>query len=206
MYQLPILNYGYADLEPFIDEATMKIHHTKHHQTYADKFNSALEAYPDLANKKAEELVADWSKLSNDIQTAVRNFGGGYVNHNFFFSILGPKKSEVGPDGSLMIAIERDFGSWEKFVEKFSASAIGLFGSGWCWLVADFAGQLKIVTTVNQDSPLSQNLIPLLTCDVWEHAYYLKYQNKRADYVSAFFSVINWEEVTRLYQTLILKT
>ncbi|HLC46154.1 MAG TPA: superoxide dismutase [Candidatus Nanoarchaeia archaeon] len=189
------LPYAYNALEPFIDEATMIVHHDKHHQTYADKFNAALERYPELQVKKPEELLKDLSKVPEDIRTAVRNHGGGYINHNFFWKIMAPK-SGGKPSGEIALAIDKDFGGFDKFKEQLSAAALGIFGSGWAWLVLN-NGKLEIMTTANQDSPLSVGKTPLLTIDVWEHAYYLKYQNKRVDFIAAFFNVINWEQVNR---------
>ena len=189
--ELAPLPYDYDSLEPFIDEETMRIHHDKHHKTYADKLNLALEKHPEFGVRNAEELLINLNKVPEDIRTAVRNHGGGYVNHNFFWSILG---RDVEMPEALGKAIEKRFESFDKFKEQFTNSAVGLFGSGWAWLVLN-DGELEIITTQNQDSPLSYGKVPLLAIDVWEHAYYLKYQNKRADYVEAFFSVINWEEV-----------
>jgi len=199
-FELPNLEYAYNSLEPFIDEATMKFHHDKHHQAYTDKLNAALEKHPELTIKNAEELLMNLNKIPEDIRTAVRNNGGGYVNHNFFWKIL---KKDVKIGKRLKQEIEKKFGSFEKFREEFTNSATGLFGSGWTWLVLDKNKELEIVTTSNQDFPLTLGKIPLLTIDVWEHAYYLKYQNRRADYVNAFFSVINWEKVERNYASSI---
>ncbi|MDD5163601.1 MAG: superoxide dismutase [Candidatus ainarchaeum sp.] len=190
-FELPMLPYAYDSLEPFIDEQTMHIHHDKHHQAYTDKLNSALEKYPKLFEKKPEELLKGLSKLPKEIREQVRNHGGGFVNHSFFWPLL---KKDVSFSGEIALAINARFGNFEKFKEDFSKAALGQFGSGWAWLVLN-KGKLEIVSTSNQDSPLSEGKIPLLTIDVWEHAYYLKYQNKRADYVSAFFNVINWEQV-----------
>ncbi|MDD5148074.1 MAG: superoxide dismutase [Candidatus ainarchaeum sp.] len=190
-FGLPELPYAYNSLEPFIDEATMRLHHGKHHQAYTDKFNSALEKYPGFYGKNPEEILKGLSKVPKEIREAVRNNGGGFVNHSFFWTIL---KKNSPPAGEIASAINAKFGSFDKFKEEFSKAAMNQFGSGWAWLVLD-RGKLEIVSTQNQDTPLSLGKIPLLCIDVWEHAYYLKYQNKRADYVSAFFNVINWEEV-----------
>lgn len=192
MYKLKPLTYAYDALEPYIDAKTMEIHHSKHHQTYIDKLNKALEEYEELQNKTAEELVKNIDKVPEKIRTIVRNHGGGVINHNFFFDIL-KKDAKVNED--ILREIEKEFGSFDEFKKMFSESAMGVFGSGWAWLVLNEEGKLEIVKTSNQDSPTSIGKIPLLTIDLWEHAYYLKYQNRRADYVSAFFSVINWDKV-----------
>jgi Fe-Mn family superoxide dismutase len=192
-FELPQLPYDYDSLEPFIDEQTMHVHHDKHHQAYADKFNAALEKYPKLFEKKPEELLKSLSKLPESIRESVRNNGGGFVNHSFFWLLL---KKGSSFSGEIADAINAKFGSFEKFREDFSKAALSQFGSGWAWLVLS-KGKLEIVSTSNQDSPLSQGKIPLLVIDVWEHAYYLKYQNKRADYVSAFFNIINWEQANK---------
>ena len=170
----------------------MKFHHDKHHQAYTDKLNAALEKHPEIKVKKAEELLTSLESIPENIRKAVRNNGGGYVNHNFFWEIL---KKNVKIKGKIKEAIEKKFGSFEKFREEFSNSAINLFGSGWAWLVLNNNKELEIMTTSNQDSPISEKKIPLLAIDVWEHSYYLKYQNRRADYVNAFFNVINWDKV-----------
>jgi Fe-Mn family superoxide dismutase len=193
--ELAPLPYAYISLEPFIDEATMRIHHDKHHQAYADKLNLALEKHPELEFENVEELLRDLESVPADIRTAVRNHGGGYVNHNFFWSIL--KRDSKMPE-KLRQAIEKKFISFEKFGELFAAAAVSLFGSGWAWLVLN-NGDLEIVTTQNQDSPLSQGKTPLLAIDVWEHAYYLKYQNRRAEYAKDFFNVINWGRVNEYF-------
>lgn len=194
-HSLPDLGYNYKALEPFIDEETMKIHHGKHHQAYVDKLNAALEKHPELKSRSAEDLIADLNSAPEDIRTAVRNNGGGHVNHTFFWSIL---RKNAPLQGRISDAINSAFGSFENFKERFSAAAAGQFGSGWAWLVLD-NGKLEIMTTPNQDSPLSQGKIPLVGIDVWEHAYYLKYQNRRPDYIKSFFNVINWEKVNSLY-------
>jgi Fe-Mn family superoxide dismutase len=195
-FRLPELGYSYNALEPYIDGETMKIHHTKHHQAYTDKFNAALEGHEDLQQKSAEEIIAGLGTVPESIRKAVRNNGGGYVNHKFFWTLL---KKDVPISGSIKDAIEKKFGSFDKFKEAFSQSAATLFGSGWAWLVASKGG-LEIMQTHNQDSPLTGGKIPLLTIDVWEHAYYLKYRNRRPDYIEAFFNVINWDRVNGLYE------
>jgi Fe-Mn family superoxide dismutase len=193
-YTTPELPYAYDALEPYFDEQTMRIHHDKHHETYTMKFNKALEGHPDLAKKTAEELLKDLQKIPENIRTAVINNGGGHVNHNFFWTILHKTRAQ----GEIITAIEKTFGSMEAFKEQFSTAAINHFGSGWAWLVLN-KGKLEIMTTANQDSPLSQGKKPILTLDLWEHSYYLRYQNKRPAYTEAFFSVINWEKVNEYY-------
>ena len=196
-HTLPSLPYTYDALEPYIDEQTMRIHHTKHHQTYVDKLNAALEGQTTLQQKSAEDLLKDLSSVPEKIRTAVRNHGGGHANHSFFWPIL---KKDVAPGGDVLAQIERTFGSFDAFKEQFSAAATGLFGSGWAWLVVS-GGKLEIATTPNQDSPLSQGKIPVLAIDLWEHSYYVKYMWRRADYVQAFFHVINWDQVQENYRT-----
>ena len=193
-HSLPSLPYAYNALEPFIDEATMRIHHTKHHQAYVDKLNAALEKFPELQKKSVEELLMDLNFVPEEIRTAVRNNGGGHANHSFFWPLMRPGKEDNSPNGKIAEEIQKAFGSFEKFREEFSAAALGRFGSGWAWLVLS-KGKLEIYSTANQDSPISEGKTPLLCIDVWEHAYYLKYQNRRADYAQAFFSIINWEKV-----------
>ena len=190
-FELPKLGYSYDALEPYIDAKTMEIHHTKHHQAYVDKLNNAIAGHPGLQDKSAEELLMGLERLPEEIRTAVRNNGGGHVNHTFFWTIL---KKDVKPTGAVLKAIEKSFGSFEKFRQAFTAAATAHFGSGWAWLVLN-GKKLEITTTANQDSPLSKGMIPLLCIDLWEHAYYLKYQNRRAEYVEQFFNVINWGRV-----------
>lgn len=188
---LPKLKYSYDALEPEIDARTMEIHHTKHHQTYVDKLNVALDKHPELKSKKVEELLKDLNKVPEDIRGAVRNHGGGHANHSLFWEIL---KKNVNLSGEIENEIKKKFASYEEFKKKFSESALSLFGSGWTWLVWN-GKELEILNTPNQDSPISLGKLPLFGVDVWEHAYYLKYQNKRADYVESFFKVINWDKV-----------
>ena len=197
LHTLEPLPYAYDALEPFIDARTMEIHHSKHHQTYVDKLNAALEGHAGLQSRSAQELLKDLSIVPEDIRTAVRNHGGGHANHNFFWPLL---KKGVSFQGDVAHAIESTFGGFDKFKADFATAATLLFGSGWAWLVAD-RGHLEIMTTPNQDSPLSVGKIPLVGIDVWEHAYYLKYQNRRPDYVEAFFQVINWDQVNESYRT-----
>jgi len=194
-FTLPKLPYEYKDLEPAIDSRTMEIHYTKHHQGYVDKLNAALEGQPDLQAKKVEDLIANLNSIPENIRTAARNHGGGHANHSFFWPIL---KKDVGISGEIAKALDTKFGGFDKFKELFSNAAAGVFGSGWAWLVVS-NGQLEIVSTPNQDNPLSQGKKPVLGIDVWEHAYYLKYQNRRPDYIKAFFNVINWEKVNEHY-------
>ena len=191
IHTLPELPYAYDALEPYIDEQTMRIHHTKHHQTYVDKLNAAIEGHDEIQKFSVVELVKQLDSVPENIRTAVRNHGGGHVNHSFFWPLL---KKGVSVDGDVAEAINSRFGDFNKFKEEFSSAATLLFGSGWAWLVLD-NGNLDIMTTPNQDSPLSQGKTPILGLDVWEHAYYLKYQNRRPEYINAFFEVINWEKV-----------
>jgi Fe-Mn family superoxide dismutase len=173
----------------------MEIHHTKHHNAYITKLNAALEGHDDLASKSGEELVTNLDSVPDNIYTAVRNHGGGYVNHSFFWQIL---KKDTEFKGDIADAINSEFGGFDQFKDKFSATAAGVFGSGWAWLVLN-NGSLEITGSPNQDSPLSSGQTPLIGLDVWEHAYYLKYQNRRPDYIEAFFNIINWEKVNELY-------
>lgn len=195
IHELNPLPYAYNDLEPYIDAQTMQIHHTKHHQTYVDKLNAALEGYESLQKYSAEELQKHLNEIPDAIRTAVRNHGGGHVNHSFFWPIL---KTNVGFSGEVADAISNKFGGFENFKKDFSAAATLLFGSGWTWLVLN-NGELEIMTTPNQNSPLTERKTPILGLDVWEHAYYLKYQNRRPDYIKAFFHVINWEKVNDIF-------
>lgn len=193
VHELPKLNYAYEALEPFIDKQTMEIHHTKHHKAYVDKLNTALDGHEDLKNKSVEELLKNLSLIPEAIRTAVRNHGGGHYNHSLFWQMIAPK-SGGNPTGAIAEEINKKFISFEKFKEQFSNSAVGVFGSGWAWLVWN-GKEIEIVNTPNQDNLLSSGKIPLLGIDVWEHAYYLKHKNRRADYVQAFFNVINWKQV-----------
>jgi Fe-Mn family superoxide dismutase len=194
-HTLPVLPYPYDALEPHFDAQTMTIHHTKHHQTYVDKLNAALEGNADLQKKTLEELLMSLNAVPENIRTPVRNHGGGHFNHSFWWPML---KKDVAPKGDIVKAIESKFTSLDKFKELFSTAAANLFGSGWAWLVVS-GGQLEIVGTPNQDNPLSQGKKPVLGVDVWEHAYYLKYQNRRPDYLKAFWNVVNWDKVNEYY-------
>ncbi|MBM6614232.1 superoxide dismutase [Desemzia sp. RIT804] len=196
-FKLPELPYAYDALAPHIDEETMKLHHDKHHATYVEKTNGALEKHPELADKTIEELVADLQSVPEDIRTVVRNNGGGHANHSFFWEILSPNGGGE-PTGALKDAIEETFGSFDKFKEEFATASAGQFGSGWGWLVVN-NGNLEVVSTPNQDSPLTEGKTPIIGLDVWEHAYYLNYQNKRPAYIDAFWKVVNWEEAGKRY-------
>ena len=195
-FSLPPLPYAYDVLAPAIDERTMTIHHTKHHQAYIDKLNAAVAAEPSLAGKTVEQLLTDLDALPEAVRTAIRNHGGGHANHTLFWTVLRPPRENNQPTGSVADAIRGSFGSVEAFQEKFNAAAGGQFGSGWDWLVKGPAG-LEVIATANQDSPISQGKTPLLGLDVWEHAYYLAYQNRRADYIKAWWQVVNWDEVAK---------
>ena len=194
MFELPKLEYEYGALEPYIDEQTMRIHYTKHHQVYTDNLNKAVQGTI-LEDKNVEEIIKELNKVPESIRIAVRNNGGGYVNHALFWQIL---KKDVKIDGEIEKAIIKKFGSFDKFKEEFSNAAMTQFGSGWAWLVVN-KGQLEIMKTPNQDSPLTEGKIPILCLDVWEHAYYKKYEWRRKEYVDAFFNVINWDKINELY-------
>ena len=196
-YEVPDLPYDYAALEPHIDEETMRIHHDKHHQAYVDKANAALEG-TEWADKDVEEVLASLGSLPSDKQGPVRNNAGGHHNHTLFWESMSPDGGGE-PSGELADAIASKFGSFEDFKAKFKEAGIGRFGSGWAWLVADGSGGVDLVTTANQDSPLSDGRTPLLGCDVWEHAYYLKYQNKRPDYIDAWWNTVDWDKVAERY-------
>jgi len=198
MFTLPDLPYAYDALKPHIDALTMEIHHTKHHQAYIDKLNTALEKYPDWQQKSIEDILQNLSSVPEEIRTAVRNNGGGYANHNLFWTIMSPDGGGE-PAGELAQAINTTFSAFTELKQQLSAAAAGQFGSGWGWLAVDGDDQLKILATPNQDSTLSQGFKPILGVDVWEHAYYLKYQNKRPDYIEAWWNVVNWRKVESLY-------
>jgi superoxide dismutase, Fe-Mn family len=193
-FKLPALPYAYDALEPNFDAETMHLHHDKHHQAYVNNLNIAVAAHPELAAKSADELVADLSAAPEAVRTAVRNSGGGHANHSFWWPTLG--KGGAAPTGELAKAIDAKFGSLSSFQEQLTKAAVGTFGSGWAWLVKSSDGSVAIETTPNQDSVLALGHKPVLGVDVWEHAYYLKYQNRRADYVKAFFQVLNWDYVS----------
>lgn len=197
-FQLPALPYANDALEPHIDAQTMEIHHDRHHNTYVTNLNAALESAPELQNKSLEDLIANLDNVPESIRTAVRNNGGGHANHSLFWEIIGPNGGGA-PTGDIAAAIDSELGGFDKFKEDFAKAATTRFGSGWAWLVVGKDGKLSITSTPNQDSPLFEGLTPVLGLDVWEHAYYLKYQNKRPDYIGAFWNVINWDEVNKRY-------
>ncbi len=198
-FELPKLPYSYDSLEPHIDAKTMEVHHTKHHQGYVDKLNSVLKDHDDLAGQSIEELLGDLDALPGSVRAGVRNMGGGHANHSLFWKTMAPPGRGGGgqPSGQLLGAIKDIFESFEEFKKEFSETAVSRFGSGWAWLVVGENGLLAVNSTANQDSPLSVGQTPILGLDVWEHAYYLKYQNKRLDYISAWWNVVNWPEVGR---------
>ena len=197
-HRLPALPYGYDALEPHIDARTMEIHHTKHHNAYVTKLNEALDGYADLQKLTIEELIAGIGKVHDSIRTAVRNHGGGHVNHSLFWQIMSPTGGGE-PTGDLAKAIGKAFGDFATFKKQFSDTAAGRFGSGWAWLVVK-GGKLTVESTANQDSPLMDGKTPILGLDVWEHAYYLKYQNRRPDYITAWWNVVHWEEVAERFE------
>ncbi len=203
-FTLPPLPYPYDALEPYIDARTMEIHYTKHHQGYVNNLNKALEGYPELQNKSIEELLRGINEIPEAIRTAVRNNGGGHANHSLFWTIMKPNGGGE-PTGELAEAIKATFGSFEAFKEKFSAEAAGRFGSGWAWLVMDENGKLQVYSTPNQDSSYMQGHTPILGLDVWEHAYYLKYQNRRAEYIQNWWNVVNWDQVAQYYKEALAK-
>jgi Fe-Mn family superoxide dismutase len=198
-HQLPALPYPHNALEPHIDAMTMEIHHGRHHNTYVTNLNNALEGHADLQSKSVEELISDLNSVPESIRTAVRNNGGGHANHSLFWQIMSPNGGGQ-PGGKLAEAINSGLGGFDKFKEEFTKAATTRFGSGWAWLSVDKNKKLVVHSTPNQDSPLMEGMTPILGLDVWEHAYYLKYQNKRPDYISAFWNVINWPEVERRYE------
>ncbi|KAA3645277.1 MAG: superoxide dismutase [Chloroflexi bacterium] len=197
-FELPALPYAHDALEPHIDARTMEIHHGKHHQAYTNNLNAAIEKHPELADKSADDLVKDLSSLPEDIRTAVRNNGGGFVNHRDFWTAMSPDGGGE-PSGALADAINAAFGDFASFKDAFSKAGGGQFGSGWGWLVKKSDGSVAVTGTANQDNPMSDGDTPLLGVDVWEHAYYLNYQNRRPDYIAAFFNVVNWDEVGRRF-------
>ena len=198
-HALPPLPYDYAALEPYIDAQTMQIHHGKHHQAYVNNLNAALDKHPELSSWSLEDLLRKINQVPEDIRTAVRNNGGGHHNHSLFWTIMRPPSETGGePGGALADAITKTFGTVAKFKELLSAAATGRFGSGWAWLVVS-GGSVEVLSTANQDSPLMDGKGPILGLDVWEHAYYLKYQNRRPDYIAAWWNVVNWEEVAKRY-------
>ena len=202
-YELPDLPYDHNALEPVIDEETMHLHHEKHHNTYVSNLNAALEKHPEADKGSIEELLANLDQVPEDIRRAVRNNGGGHANHSMFWQIMGPSGQGGGePTGELASAIDSEFGSFESFKEQWAAAGApgSVFGSGWVWLVSSPTGSVSIETTPNQDSPLMEGKLPIIGLDVWEHAYYLKYQNRRPEYIDNWWQVVNWDEAERRYQ------
>jgi superoxide dismutase, Fe-Mn family len=197
-YTLPPLPYATNALEPHIDAKTMEIHHTKHHQAYINNANKALESKPELAAKSVEDLLSNFSQVPQELQAVLRNNAGGHANHSLFWTVIGPNKGG-NPTGKIAEAIEKELGGFAAFKEKFAAAGTTRFGSGWAWLSVTKDGKLEVHSTANQDSPLMEGKTPVLGMDVWEHAYYLNYQNRRPDYIAAFFNVINWDEVNKRY-------
>jgi len=198
-YELPPLPYPKDALEPHIDAQTMEIHHDKHHAAYVNTVNKAIAGKPELEKKTVEELISNLDAVPADIRAVVRNHGGGHANHSLFWKIMAPKAGGA-PTGKLAEDIKAAFGGFDAFKEKFEAAGAGRFGSGWAWLIVNKAGKLEITSTANQDNPLMEGLKPVFGCDVWEHAYYLKYQNRRPDYLKAWWNVVNWAEVDKCYQ------
>ena len=198
-YELPPLPYAYDALEPHIDEQTMHLHHDKHHQTYITNVNAALQSHPDLANMPVEQLIGNLNGVPEDIRTTVRNNGGGHANHTLFWQVMAPNAGGQ-PSGALAEAITQTFGGLDALKEQMTKAATTRFGSGWAWLSTDNGGKLQVESTANQDSPLMEGRTPLLGLDVWEHSYYLKYQNRRPEYITAWWNVVNWPEVARRYQ------
>jgi Fe-Mn family superoxide dismutase len=198
-YELPPLPYAYDALEPHLDARTMEIHHGKHHAAYVNNTNAALEGYPELQAKTIEQILTDLSLVPEAIRTQIRNHGGGFANHTLYWNIMSPAGGGE-PGGSLKKAIEKAFGEFGAFRDTFSKAALTQFGSGWAWLAADVEGNLKLFSTMNQDTPLSMGMTPIMTVDVWEHAYYLKFQNRRADFIATWWNVVNWPEIMRNFE------
>ena len=198
-FELPPLPYDYSALEPYIDEQTMHLHHDKHHQAYVTNLNNALQGQSQFENLPIEELIRRINEVPESIRTAVRNNGGGHLNHSMFWQIMKPNGGGE-PTGALASAISSTFGSFDNFKTQFNDAGVKRFGSGWAWLVMDRAGALSVISTANQDSPLIDGMSPIMGNDVWEHAYYLKYQNRRPDYLAAWWNVVNWDEIARRYQ------
>ena len=197
-FTLPALPYAYEALEPSFDAVTMHLHHDKHHQAYVNNLNAAVAGHPELASKTVWELVADLNSVPEAVRTAVRNNGGGHINHSLFWTILAAPAGPAEPDGALLEALTSTFGSFDAFKEKFNAAATTRFGSGWAWLIKS-GGKLEVISTANQDSPVMEAKYPVMGLDVWEHAYYLKYQNRRPEYIGAWWSVVNWKEVGKRF-------
>lgn len=200
VFELPALPYDFNALEPHIDARTMEIHHGKHHNAYTSNLNAAVEKHPELAGKSVEELLSDLDSVPEDVRTAVRNNGGGYANHNMFWTAMSPSGGGE-PSGSLADAVNSAFGDFSAFKDAFAKAGMTRFGSGWAWLSKKSDGSLSVTSTANQDNPLSEGLSPILGLDVWEHAYYLNYQNRRGDYISAWWNVVNWDEVSQRFES-----
>lgn len=199
-FELPALSYDFDALEPYIDKQTMEIHHGKHHQTYVSKLNAAVEGKAELESKSIEELLSNLEAIPSEVRTAVRNNGGGHFNHTLFWEVIAPGKEQAAPTGKLADAINQAFGSISTFEQKFSDAATTRFGSGWAWLVVNENGELEITSTPNQDNPITEGKTAILGLDVWEHAYYLNYQNRRPDYIKSFFNIINWDVVADKFE------
>lgn len=202
MFTVPELPYAYEALEPYIDTETMHLHHDKHHAAYVNGLNEALTGHEDWMNKSVEDILKHLDKVPEGIRTKVRNMGGGHANHSLYWAVMGPPADGAKPMGKIATAIETTFGSFSAFQDLFSKTALGRFGSGWAWLVAQ-DGKLSVMDTVNQDSPLSQGKTPILALDVWEHAYYLKYKNKRGDYITNWWNVVNWKAVDERFASAV---
>ena len=200
-HELPKLPYDFAALEPHIDAQTMQIHHGKHHQAYVTNLNAALEKHPELNSKSVDDLCRGINNVPEDIRTAVRNNGGGHWNHSQFWKWMAPKAGGA-PTGKIGDAIKSSFGGFDAFKEQWSKAGVGRFGSGWVWLAGKPSGEVQVLSTPNQDNPISQDLFPILGNDVWEHAYYLKYNNRRPEYLAAWWNVVNWEEINKRYEAL----
>lgn len=196
MFTLPELPYEYDALAPFISSEIQHLHHDKHHQAYVDNLNKALEKYPEWQDKPIEDIIKSLNQVPEDVRTAVRNNGGGHFNHSMFWQMMSPLKDQ-SPNGTLLDKIQHSFGEYETFKKKFAEQATKVFGSGWQWLVLNGENELELVSTPNQDNPLERGMIPLLGLDVWEHAYYLQYYNKRADYIDAWWNIVNWDDVAK---------
>ncbi|MGE8205436.1 superoxide dismutase [Heyndrickxia sp. NPDC080065] len=203
IFELPALKYSFDALDPYIDKQTMEIHYGKHHQTYVDKLNAALEGKDELQNKTLEELLSNLESVPEEIRTAVRNNGGGHLNHTLFWEVIAPFKEAAAPSGKLAEAINEAFGNISIFEQKFADAATTRFGSGWAWLVVNQNGQLEVTSTPNQDNPIMDGKTAILGLDVWEHAYYLKYQNRRPEYIESFFNIIDWDAVAAKYEQTI---
>ncbi|MBE6185349.1 superoxide dismutase [Bacillus ginsengihumi] len=204
-YELPALSYDFNALEPYIDEQTMTIHYGKHHQTYVNNLNATIEGKTELQEKTLEELLENLDAIPGEVRTAVRNNGGGHLNHTLFWEVIAPAKEKSEPIGNLANAINVAFGSFENFKNQFSSAAASRFGSGWAWLVVNNEGKLEVTSTANQDNPIMEGKTAILGLDVWEHAYYLHYQNRRPEYIANFFNIINWKVVSGKFEQALTK-